>query len=338
VPKRVFAWPTFGMALPPSLMQQRLPLGPLRVDQIARMHDPKICRQNAVHMPYKVPSPVFGQMLRILLQRMPSRYRHFEDFGLQFLLMTPDASTSAAPVPVASANPTGPVTMSIDIGGSKLKAMLLDAAGKPVSERQRVLTPAVPTPDAVLAELDELRKLIGEFDRVSIGFPGVIKRGTTWTAANLHQGWVAFPLQAELEKRWQKPVRVCNDAAVQGYGAIQGHGVELALTLGTGLGSSLFTDGRLCPGLELAHHPWRKKGMTYEDYLGQRGLDKFGKARWNDFLQAAIRQTAALFNWDHLYLGGGNTKKIDFEPGPSVKIVPNETGLLGGVALWRDQG
>jgi polyphosphate glucokinase len=76
--------------------------------------------------------------------------------------------------------------------------------------------------------------------------------------------------------------------------------------------------------------------MTYEDYLGRRGLDKYGKARWNDFLEAAIKQTAATFNWDHLYLGGGNTKKILFKPGPNVTIVPNETGLLGGVALWRE--
>ncbi len=214
--------------------------------------------------------------------------------------------------------------------------MLLDPSGNPVSERQRVPTPPVPTPDAILAGLDQLRALMPAFDRVSIGFPGVIKRGIAFTAANLHPAWIEFPLQAELEKRWRKPVRVANDAAVQGYGAIQGKGVELALTLGTGLGSSLFTDGRLCPGLELGHHPWRKKGMTYEDYLGRRGLDRFGKARWNDFLQAAIMQTAATFNWDRLYLGGGNTKKIDFSPAPNVTVVPNETGLLGGVALWRD--
>jgi len=256
---------------------------------------------------------------------------------VQFVLMTPSVSTTAAPAPVSPSKPTGPITMSIDIGGSGLKAMLLDAAGTPVSERQRVLTPAVPTPEAVLASLDDLRKLMDHFDRVSVGFPGVIKRGTTYTAANLHPDWVAFPLQVTLEKRWKLPVRVCNDAAVQGYGAIKGEGVELVLTLGTGMGSSLFTDGRLCPGLELAHHPWRKKGMTYEDYLGRRGLDKFGKARWNDFLQAGIKQTAALFNWDHLYLGGGNTKKILFTPGPNVTIVPNTTGLLGGVMLWKDQ-
>ncbi len=229
--------------------------------------------------------------------------------------MTPDSSTATAPHAAQSSNSTHPITMSIDIGGSELKAMLLDPAGKPVSERQRVLTPDVPTPDAVFGELDKLRALLPGFDRVSVGFPGVVKHGCTYLGFNLHPLWAGgFPLQAELEKRWHKPVRVGNDADVAGYGAIKGHGVELVLTLGTGLGAALFTSGHLVPGLELGHHPWRKKGMTYEDYLGQRGLDKFGKARWNDFIEAAIKQTEATFNWDHLYIGGGNTKKITLHP------------------------
>lgn len=244
-------------------------------------------------------------------------------------------SSIAKPIaPASSASGKSPTTLAIDIGGSGLKAMLLDVAGKPLSERQRVDTPAVPTPNLVLKGLDELRKQFATFDRVSVGFPGVIKRGTTWTAANLNPAWVGYPLQSELEKLWKKPVRVANDAAVQGYGAIKGNGVELTLTLGTGLGSSLFTDGRLCPGLELAHHPWRK-GKTYEDFLGRRGLDKYGKERWNALLERAIDQTAKLFNWDYLYIGGGNTKKIEFEMPKNVKVVSNETGLLGGVALWR---
>jgi len=258
--------------------------------------------------------------------------------AVQFLLMTPKTSPTALPAPSAASAALSPVTLSIDIGGSGLKAMLLDPAGAPVSERQRVVTPAVPTPELVLNGLDDLRKLLPGFDRVSVGFPGVIKRGVTLGAFNLHPNWAGFPLQAELEKRWKKPVRVCNDAAVQGYGAIQGKGVEMALTLGTGMGSSLFTDGHLCPGLELGHHPWRKKGMTYEDYLGRRGLDKFGKKEWNKLLLEAIAQTLATFNWDHLYIGGGNTKKIEGELPKDVSIVPNTTGLLGGVALWRFDG
>ncbi len=155
----------------------------------------------------------------------------------------------------------GPVTLAIDIGGSGLKAMLLDAAGKPVSERLRVPTPAVPTPNAVLKELDGIVKQLPGFDRVSAGFPGVIKHGVAHLAVNLNPAWVGFNLQAAIEKRWKKPARVANDASVQGYGVVKGHGVELTLTFGTGMGGAIFTDGKLCPGLELGHHPW-KKGKT----------------------------------------------------------------------------
>lgn len=248
--------------------------------------------------------------------------------------MTPKPTPTAVPAPIPLTKAKPPITLAIDIGGSGLKAMLLDAAGKPVSERQRVATPVIPTPLAVLKGLDELRALLPAFDRVSAGFPGVIKHGITYTAVNLNPAWMNFPLQAELEKRWKKPARVANDASIQGYGAVKGKGVEMMITLGTGMGSSLFTNGHLCPGLELGHHPWRKK--TYEDYLGRRGLDKYGKKEWNKLLQEAIAQTSATFNWDHLYLGGGNTKKIDFVLPKDVEIVSNETGLLGGVALWRD--
>ena len=263
--------------------------------------------------------------------------------------MSSEISTSAAPLPAADSaapvaapllapNPIHPVTLAIDIGGSGLKAMLLDAAGKPVSARLRVTTPAVPTPEVMLAALDQFRSPFPDFDRVSVGFPGIVKRGVTILSTNLHPDWSNFPLQNKLAERWSKPVRVGNDADIAGYGAIQGQGVELVLTLGTGLGSALFTNGHLVPGLELSLHPWRKKGNNYEDYLGRRGLDKYGKARWNDFLEAAIHQTELLFNWDHLYLGGGNTKKILFKLADNITIVSNESGLLGGVYLWKDQG
>lgn len=254
------------------------------------------------------------------------------------LLMTAQISKTSAPEnkvsPSAPSTATSPITLSIDIGGSGLKAMLLDSAGKPVSERQRILTPKVPTPELMFSALDELRKLLPNFDRVSIGFPGIVKHGKTVLSVNLHPKWSGFPLQAEMEKRWKKPIRVGNDADIHGYGAIQGDGVEVVVTLGTGVGTALFVDGRLCPGLELGHHPWRKK--TYEDYLGQRGLDKYGKKEWNALLQKAIQQIDALFNLDHLYLGGGNARKIILELPENVTIVPNEMGLLGGMALWRE--
>jgi polyphosphate glucokinase len=251
--------------------------------------------------------------------------------------MSQKAATAAVPapkaVPRAPRPALSPVTLSIDIGGSGIKAMLLNARGKPISARERIVTPAVPTPHAVLRALETLRARLGGFDRVSVGFPGVVKHGITYVAVNLHPRWANFPLERELERRWKKPVRVANDASVQGYGAITGRGVELVLTLGTGMGSAIFTDGKLCPGLELGHHPWREK--TYEDYLGRRGLDRYGKKQWNKRLQEAIEQTAATFNWDHLYLGGGNTKKITFKLPKNVSVVSNEDGILGGVALWR---
>jgi polyphosphate glucokinase len=226
-------------------------------------------------------------------------------------------------------------TFAIDIGGTGIKGLLLDAEGKPATERLRADTPNPATPDAVLQILDELSQKLRDFDRVSVGFPGVVKRGATLTAHNLDQKWIGFELEKVLTRRWKKPVRVANDAAVQGLAAIRGKGVELVITLGTGFGSSLFTDGHLVPGLELAHHPWRKK-KTYEDFLGKNALQKLGRKRWNRVLEKAIAQLELLFNYDHLYIGGGNAMKIDFPLPKHVTRVPNADGLLGGAALWRD--
>lgn len=226
------------------------------------------------------------------------------------------------------------ITLAIDIGGTGVKGLLLDAAGKPLGDRQRVATPRPATPAAILNVLDSIKNKAGKFDRVSVGFPGVVKKGATLTAHNLHPKWVGFEFEKVLMKRWKKPVRVANDAAVQGFGAIHGNGLELVITLGTGFGSSLFVNGTLVPGLELAHHPW-KKGRTYEDDLGKLGLEKHGPKKWNKLLEKAIPQLEALFNYDHLFIGGGNAAHISFKLPLHVTRVPNEDGLLGGVALWR---
>ena len=228
-----------------------------------------------------------------------------------------------------------PITFALDVGGTGIKGMLLDAAGKPITEKHREPTPSPATPEAMLLVMDEIAKRLGDYDRVSVGFPGVVKHGATLTAHNLDPKWVGYDLQVDLARRWKKPVRVANDAAVQGFGAIRGKGVELMITLGTGFGSSLFTHGYLVPGLELAHHPWRKN-KTYEDYLGKRGLEKYGRKRWNKLLGKAITQLQALFNFDHLFIGGGNAGKIDISLPRHVTRVPNEDGLLGGAALWRE--
>lgn len=226
-------------------------------------------------------------------------------------------------------------TLTVDIGGSGIKVMLLDEAGMALTKRSRVETPQPPLPDAVIEAIANLASTQGEFERVSVGFPGVVRGGITETAANLVPDWVGFDLATVLSKRLAKPVRVANDADVQGLGAIAGKGVELVITLGTGFGSALFLDGKLVPNLEMGHHEFRK-GETYEQQLGRATMDKVGEKKWNNRLGKAIASLEHLFNYDYLYIGGGEAKKVTLQLADNVKIVPNVSGLLGGIALWRN--
>jgi polyphosphate glucokinase len=155
-----------------------------------------------------------------------------------------------------------------------------------------------------------------------------------YTAANLDKKWIEYPFASQLSKELGKPVRVANDAVVQGLGAVSGKGVELVITLGTGMGSALYLDGVPIPSLELAHHPFRN-GFTYEDELGRRALDKGGRKKWNKRLAEAIDQLHQLFYYDRLYIGGGNASKIGIKLPANAKVISNEEGLLGGIKLWE---
>lgn len=225
-------------------------------------------------------------------------------------------------------------TLAVDIGGSGVKVMVLDTQGNPLTERDRLDTPIPATPEAVLTAIITLAQT-KEFDRVSVGFPGVVRAGVTYTAVNLHPDWIGFDLAGTLTKQLEKPVRVVNDADMQGLGAVAGTGVELVITLGTGFGSALFVEGLLVPNLELGHHPFRND-ETYEEQLGRAALDRVGKKKWNQRLGKAIATLDHLFNYDMLYIGGGNVKKIELALPANAKVVPNVTGLLGGIALWRN--
>lgn len=227
-------------------------------------------------------------------------------------------------------------TLAVDIGGTGVKAIALDAAGNPVTERARIATPRPATPKALLAVIVELAKTQGEFERVSVGFPGVVRNGVPETAHNLDGKWRGFPLAERLAATLGKPTRVANDADVQGFAAITGRGVELVITLGTGLGSALFVDGILVPNLEAAHYPFRR-GSTYEERLGNAALEQAGKKKWNKRVRRAIKALDQLFNYDRLFIGGGNAKKITGSLPENVTLVGNVAGLLGGIALWRDQ-
>ncbi|MGL6341505.1 MAG: ROK family protein [Waterburya sp.] len=223
-------------------------------------------------------------------------------------------------------------TLAVDIGGSGIKVMILDTEGNPLSDRQRLKTPEPAKPEEVIETIITLAQPL-EFDRVSVGFPGVVQNGLIKTAVNLDPDWLQYDLANSLSQLLSKPVKVANDADIQGLGAIAGQGVELVITLGTGFGSALFVDGKLVPNLEMGHHPFRK-GETYEQQLGRAALEKEGKKKWNGRLEKAIATIEHLFNYNSLYIGGGETKNINFNLPKNAKIVPNVSGLLGGIKLW----
>ena len=232
-------------------------------------------------------------------------------------------------------SPAGLKTLAIDIGGTGVKALILDIAGTALTERARVETPQPATPDAVLEALFALIEPLGDFDRVSVGFPGVVVDGVTMSAPNLGKEWRGFDLAKAISEKTRRPARVLNDAGVQGYGVIEGKGTEMILTLGTGLGCALYCDGKYVPNLELAHHPFCK-GKTYEQYVGKKALEKVGKKKWNKRVQEVIEVVLPIFNPRVLYLGGGNAKKLKIELPPNVVVTENVAGLLGGIALWHD--
>ncbi|HTV46722.1 MAG TPA: ROK family protein [Stellaceae bacterium] len=227
-------------------------------------------------------------------------------------------------------------TLAIDIGGTGIKAALLDAAGEMVSDRRRVPTPAKPVaPDALVAAIDAVVLPLGDFERVSVGFPGYVRDGRVLTAPNLGSETLGgFDLQAALAERWRKPVRVLNDADVQGFGAIKGVGIEMVLTLGTGAGTAIFRDGEIMPHLELSHHPIRGN-KTYDEYIGNAARQKKGRKAWSKRVAKVIDILREVVHFDHLYLGGGNAKGLMLALPDDVTIVANTDGLTGGIGLWR---
>jgi polyphosphate glucokinase len=230
------------------------------------------------------------------------------------------------------------LTLAIDVGGSSIKAFILQDDGTNVSARSIIHTPHPAPPDAIVATLIDLSTKLGEYDLISIGFPSVVENGVTRGAINLHPDWDGFPLAQVLQNKLDKPIRIANDADVQGCGAISGQGVELVITLGTGFGSSLFLNGKLLPNLELGQHIWRDRN-TYEDCLGQTALEQGGIEVWNMRLLEAIATLYKLFNYDKLDIGGGNARLVTLalpaNLSDKVAIVSNDLGLIGGLALWR---
>jgi polyphosphate glucokinase len=226
-------------------------------------------------------------------------------------------------------------TLCIDIGGTGIKMIVLDPAGHPVNERARELTPKPATPAAVLDLIRSMVKQQPKFERVSVGFPGIVKGGVTLNAPNLDPAWAHQNLRAEIEAITGVPARVLNDADLQGYGVIEGKGVEMVLTLGTGVGAALFLNGHLVPNLELGHHPFQKD-KTYEERLSDAELKEHGKHKWSKRVGEMVELLSAIFNYDRLHIGGGNAEHIKVDLPDNVSLFDNVDGMTGGIRLWDD--
>jgi polyphosphate glucokinase len=227
-----------------------------------------------------------------------------------------------------------PRTLAIDVGGTALKASVLDDAGQMLVKRVRVATPYPCRPKILLSAIAELTAPLVPFDRVSIGFPGVIGDGRVITAPHFDQdAWRDFPLEAAVADRFGKPARLLNDAEIQGLGIVAGRGLEVVLTLGTGLGSAVFSNGELAPHLELAQHPVGK-GKTYNDYIGNEARLTHGQKKWNRRVLKVIGIVNSLLHYDMLYLGGGNAAHITTVLPHNVHVASNDNGMTGGIRLW----
>ncbi len=245
-----------------------------------------------------------------------------------------------------------PLTLSVDCGGGGLKAAVLDAAGTPHAPATRVPTPYPLPPSLLVTTIVEIAASLPRADRLAVGMPGMIRHGVvvatphyvtvagprTRVDARLLDAWNGFDLRAALAAATGLPTLVVNDAELHGAGVVAGVGLELVLTLGTGLGSAHFDGGVLAPHLELSHAPIRR-GTTYDEYLGEPERRRLGDGLWSRRVLRAVEGLAPVFRWDRLHLGGGNARRLTptvlERLGPEVVVVPNSAALVGGVRAWQ---
>lgn len=196
-------------------------------------------------------------------------------------------------------------------------------------------TPHPSSPEKVMAVIQNLAKHFPEYDKIAAGFPGVIKEGVVKTAPKLGNSlWKDYDLCKQLESVLGKPTLLINDADLQGLSLATGKGIEMVITLGTGFGSALLRDGILMPHLELSVHPITKS-KSYNDYVGKDALKKIGKKKWNKRMEKVIDILKTVFNYDHLYISGGNARLLTFNLDQNISLDDNKEGIKGGAILWK---
>ena len=229
----------------------------------------------------------------------------------------------------------GDQILSVDIGGSHIKATILNPDGELQIGFQTVDTPVLPGPKTLVAAIKDIVGRFPVHDKISIGFPGYVKDGVVYTAPSLAPTkWGGINLRKMLQDEFNCPVAVINDADMHGLGIVSGVGFEMVITLGTGLGSALFLNGVLLPHVELSQHP-STDGIIYDRYIGKRALEEEGEQLWNDRVKKMLQVFKTVFNYDHLFIGGGNSRRINFELDKNITLVSNEDGIKGGAKLWQ---
>jgi polyphosphate glucokinase len=212
-----------------------------------------------------------------------------------------------------------------------VKAALLGSTGDQVTERIKEPTPARLTPRTLLILFERIAAKISHFDRVAVGIPGIVHRNIVYSLpAAGNRTFRRYALGTELSARLGSPVRVTNDAAMHGLATIHGRGVEMVITLGTGLGTALFIDGVLS-----AHYQTLPDDEEPFSPYGDAALRRIGRRRWETRVRSLCEQLRLITNFDHLYVGGGNAKRLEERLPRHVTRIDNVAGVLGGHRLWE---
>ena len=250
---------------------------------------------------------------------------------------------------------SNPATLAVDCGGGGIKASVLDAAGTMHAHPVRAATPYPLPPERLVDTIAALAEQLPTAERATVGMPGMIRHGVvvstphyvtragprTRVLPELVTKWAGCDLRQQLSERLGIPALVLNDAEVHGAGVVAGAGLEMIITLGTGLGNAIFDGGRLAPHAELSRGLARW-GLSFDEYIGEHERLRLGDAMWSRRVRQVVEAFRPVYLWDRLYIGGGNSRRITPQVvaklGDDVVIVPNTAGIIGGVRAWSLRG
>ncbi len=242
-------------------------------------------------------------------------------------------------------------TLTVDCGGTGIKASVLDKGGKVLIDFPYLKTPYPLSPSKLISIIDDFVKADNRIKRVTVGLPGMIRGGKVIVIPHyvnssgprgvvdphLKKAWYGFDMQSMLKKKIKLPTLVLNDAEVHAAAVIAGKGLETVLTFGTGLGSAIFSDGVIAPHLEISHATIRY-GKSIDSWIGEQARRRLGNQLWSRRVKSLIQELYPMIIWDKLYIGGGNAQRISKSALKSfdykVKIIPNSAGVTGGVKAW----